>query len=237
VLDAAAATGKPAVVAFLGLHGSLRTGGGVELVNGLEAAAGRAAALAGSDFAAPDAEQSEGRSSGFIRGLFSGGTLCLEAMLVLAPVVGRVNSNVPLEPDWRLGELHRSDGHTLIDFGADELTDGRPHPMIDPSVRLERLAREAADPHVSVILLDLVLGYGAHPDPAAAFAPVIARARAARDDLSVIIALCGTAQDPQNLDLQAARLTDAGALVLRGAGAAARAALSIVVPEGRDRRG
>ena len=231
VLDAAEATGKPAVVAFLGSCGSPPAGPRVEVVPSLEAAARRAAALAGSEIVVPEPEQTESRVQGFIRGLFSGGTLCLEAMLVLAPVVGRVNSNVPLEPSWRLSGPHHSDGHAFIDFGADELTDGRPHPMIDPTVRLERLAREAADPDVSVILLDIVLGFAAHPDPAAVFAPAIARARAARDDLTVIVAVCGTAHDPQNLDRQRAHLTDAGALVLPGAAAAARTALSTIVPE------
>jgi FdrA protein len=235
VLDGAEATGKPAVVAFLGLDRSLPTGGGVELVDRLELAAGRAAALAGFEFTDPDTELR--RPSGFVRGLFSGGTLCLEAMLVLAPVLGRLNSNVPLKPEWRLSRLDRSEGHTLIDFGADELTDGRPHPMIDPALRLERLAREAADPDVSVILLDIVLGYGAHPDPAAVFAPAIAQARAARDDLSVVVALCGTAQDPQNIDLQRARLADAGAVALRGAAAAARTAISTAIRNGGERRG
>jgi FdrA protein len=96
--------------------------------------------------------------------------------------------------------------------------------MIDPSLRLDRLAREARDPEVAVLLLDVVLGYGAHPDPAAEIAPAIAEATAARDDLHVIVALCGAAGDPQGLDGQRAALEDAGAVVTRSNAHAARLA-------------
>jgi FdrA protein len=101
--------------------------------------------------------------------------------------------------------------------------------MIDPTLRLQRFALEARDPAVTVILLDVVLGYGAHPDPAAEFVPAIARACAERDELTVIVSLCGTAKDPQGLDRQSRRLRDAGALVTRGAATAARLALQAAV--------
>jgi FdrA protein len=162
-----------------------------------------------------------------IRGLFCGGTLCYEAMAVVAKVVGRVASNIPLRPEWRLADPHRSERHTFVDFGDDALTEGRAHPMIDPGLRNERLLREAADPETGVVLLDVVLGYGAHPDPAGELAPLVERALAERPGgLSVIVSLCGAAGDPQGLAGQAAALRAAGALVTRSSAHAARAALA-----------
>jgi FdrA protein len=164
---------------------------------------------------------------GAIRGLFCGGTLCYEAMAVVARVVGRVASNIPLRPEWRLADPHRSEGHTFVDFGDDALTEGRAHPMIDPGLRNERLRREAADPETGVVLLDVVLGYGAHSDPAGELAPLVERALAERPGgLSVVVSLCGADGDPQGLDGQAAALRAAGAQVTRSSAAAARLALA-----------
>jgi FdrA protein len=119
---------------------------------------------------------------GEIRGLYSGGTLCTEA----AAIAGR---------------------GSFTDFGADEYTEGRAHPMIDFSLRLEHLAA-AEEP---VLLLDVVLGYGAHADPAGELAPVIEGL-----DKHVIVALVGADGDPQGLDAQRERLEAAGAVVVRG---------------------
>jgi FdrA protein len=164
---------------------------------------------------------------GAIRGLFCGGTLCYEAMAVVSGVVGRVASNIPLRPEWRLADPHGSEGHTFVDFGDDALTEGRAHPMIDPGLRNERFRREAADPETGVVVLDVVLGYGAHPDPASELAPLVERALADRPSaLSVVVSLCGAAGDPQGLDGQVATLRAAGALVVRSSGQAARLALS-----------
>ena len=164
---------------------------------------------------------------GAIRGLFSGGTLCYEAMAVVAGVVGRVASNIPLRPEWRLADPNRSEGHTFVDFGDDAMTEGRAHPMIDPGLRNERFRREAADPETGVVLLDVVLGYGAHPNPAGELAPLVERALAdRRGGLSVVVSLCGAAGDPQGLDAQAATLRTAGALVTRSSAQAARLALA-----------
>ena len=164
---------------------------------------------------------------GAIRGLFSGGTLCYEAMAVVAGVVGRVASNIPLRPEWRLADPNRSEGHTFVDFGDDAMTEGRAHPVIDPGLRNERFRREAADPETGVVLLDVVLGYGAHPDPAGELAPLVERALAdRRGGLSVVVSLCGAAGDPQGLDGQAATLRAAGALVTRSSAQAARLALA-----------
>jgi FdrA protein len=168
---------------------------------------------------------------GALRGLFAGGTLCDEAMVIAAEALGPIRSNIPLEPDWALPEDLHGTGHIMIDFGDDQLTQGRPHPMIDPSLRLQRLAAEARDPESSVLLLDVVLGYGADADPAATLAPAIKDAQAvAREDgrdLAVVISLCGTRSDPQGFDRQAALLHEAGASVFASNAAAARHAVAL----------
>jgi FdrA protein len=175
----------------------------------------------------PAAPKAPALTPGAIRGLFSGGTLCYEAMALVAGVVGRVASNIPLRPEWRLADPNRSEGHTFVDFGDDAMTEGRAHPMIDPGLRNERFRREAADPEAGVVLLDVVLGYGAHPDPAGELAPLVERALADRPGgLSVVVSLCGAAGDPQGLDGQAATLRAAGALVTRSSAQAARLALA-----------
>jgi FdrA protein len=168
-----------------------------------------------------------------LRGLFAGGTLCDEAMVIAAERLGPVYSNIPLRPEWRLdaAAMTAADAeagrHVMIDFGDDELTAGRPHPMIDQRLRLDRLAAGAADPATAVIMLDVVLGYGAHPDPASEVAPAIAAALAARSeptgcDLTVVVSLVGARSDPQGLAAQASALAEAGAHVFASNAAAAR---------------
>ena len=179
------------------------------------------------------APQPRTAARGSLRGLFAGGTLCDEAMLIAAAGLGRpVRSNIPLDPAWALPDDLRASGHLMIDFGDDRLTRGRPHPMIDNRARLDRLATEAADPEVAVVLLDVVLGFGAHPDPSAELAPAVSAARdvvAARGGhLAVVVSLCGTASDPQGLERQAAALVGAGASVHLSNADAARTAVALV---------
>lgn len=169
------------------------------------------------------------RTGWAIRGLFSGGTLCDEAMLIVSTALGPVRSNIPLRPDWSLTTDLTADGHTMIDFGDDTLTRGRPHPMIDVGQRLDRLAVEAADPECGVVLLDVVLGHGSHPDPAAELAPVIAKA-----DVPVVVSLIGTANDPQVLERQASLLCAAGATVFASNADAARYAVQLVTSEAHN---
>jgi FdrA protein len=173
---------------------------------------------------------------GSLRGLFAGGTLCDEAMVIAAQELGPIRSNIPLQPDWALADDLRADGHIMIDFGDDRLTQGRAHPMIDQRSRLERIAAEAADPSTAVLLLDVVLGHGAHPDPATELAPALADAveRAADDGrpLAVVISLCGTEGDPQGLVRQGDALAAAGAVVHRSNADAARAAAALAQETG-----
>ncbi|MGH8895413.1 MAG: FdrA family protein, partial [Actinomycetes bacterium] len=118
-----------------------------------------------------------------LRGLFAGGTLCDEAMVIAVETLGPVLSNIPLQPDWAVGDDLRADGHLMIDFGDDALTQGRAHPMIDQRTRIDRLAATAGSP--GVVLLDVVLGHGAHPDPASELAPVLEKL-----DAQVIAHVC-----------------------------------------------
>jgi len=169
---------------------------------------------------------------GVLRGLFAGGTLCDEAMVIATQRLGPIESNIALQPELRLAPLPVlgktvPTGNAMIDFGDDELTLGRAHPMIDQSLRLERLAAEAADPGVAVVLLDVILGHGAHPDPAAELGPAIAAVRAS-GGVAVVISLIGAASDPQGRDRQAATLQDAGAHVFGSNAAAARFACDLI---------
>lgn len=156
---------------------------------------------------------------GMLRGLFSGGTLCAEARSLARETLGEVGAGAS-DP-----------GHRLVDYGGDEYTRGRAHPMIDSSVRLRALLEAASDPASSVILLDLVLGYGAHPDPAAGLAPGLEAAASAA--LPVVVSLCGASGDPQGRDRQAAALVAAGAEVFLSNAAAARRAVAFTV-EGNE---
>ncbi|BBF99074.1 MULTISPECIES: FdrA family protein [Pseudonocardia] len=139
----------------------------------------------------------------YLRGLFAGGTLATEAATIAA--------GAP------------SAGHTFVDFGDDAYTTGRAHPMIDPTLRLEHLRAALADPDTGVVLLDVVLGHGAEPDPAATLAPVLAGARP-----PVVVTVVGTAADPQDLHRQIGTLVAAGSEVHLSQARATRRALELL---------
>ena len=232
-LAAVRESGKPAVALFLGAD--LPGGGNVHPVATLEQAAAAAVALARGVKPAPAAAQAPAGfaaavtklapSQKYLRGLYSGGTYCTEAQLAWRAAGITAWSNAPLDKRLALPHHAASREHTAIDLGADEFTVGRPHPMIDFAARLERLAAEARDPAVAAIVLDVVLGYGAHADPAGALAPAVraARAAAARDgrELLVLGFLCGVDEDPQPLSSQTATLAESGMILAPGSTAAA----------------
>ncbi|AYO30185.1 acyl-CoA synthetase FdrA [Biomaibacter acetigenes] len=168
----------------------------------------------------------------YIRGLYSGGTLCYESMLVLKDFVGDVHSNTPLNKKMKLSDAYKSVEHTCIDLGDDAFTVGRAHPMIDTALREEMFETEAQNPEVAVILLDIVIGYGTHPNPAEVFAKKIKKYKDAAlqqgRHLIVISSVCGTEEDPQNLLSQQKILRKAGAIVMPSNAAAARLAGMIV---------
>jgi len=195
VLEAARATGKPVVAYLPGWAGGPPRG--VRSVATLEDAAlavVRALGAKGRGFDAVRVPRRGRSRSGRVLGLYTGGTLCDEARAILA-----------------------GDGHQFVDFGDAEYTRGRPHPIIDPSLRNAAMGRAGDDPGVAVVLADVILGDGAHPDPAGALATAIraARARAgrARRPLEVVAHVVGTDEDPQGLEEQEAKLQKAGARV------------------------
>jgi len=223
LLAAAQRAGKPVVVAFVGA--AVPAGGALHPAGTLDEAARTAVGLAtgvkpvwSEPRALPAQEAARlAPSQRYVRGLYSGGTLCYEALVLLEQYVGPVHSNTPLTPSAALPSAARSLFHTAIDMGADEFTVGRLHPMIDPDLRIQRLLREADDPETAVVLLDVVLGYGANPDPSRELAPAIdeARRRAAAGGrwLPVVVTICGTDEDPQNFQAQVDALSAAGAIV------------------------
>jgi FdrA protein len=233
LLEHAAVVGKPVVVAFVGAGPEARGSGTLYHASTLEEAGILAVQLAGG--APRDLEDEAdvwvraarrragaararlGSSQRYLRGLYSGGTLCAEAVSLLHSVLRPLHTNVSAGGARPLAPPGRGQGHTLLDLGADDFTVGRLHPMLDMTLRVQRLGQEAADPEVAVILLDVVLGEGVHPDPAGALAPAISDARAAATaagrDLVVIATVCGTDADPQDRGRQVARLEAAGVVV------------------------
>ena len=215
VAEAAHGTGKPTVLAFPGLRAGPSQPAFHE---SLEEAAAEAAAAVGAALPAFDQPPPGRARSGAVRGFFCGGTLCDEARAIVAD--GGVEAG--------RGVAHRrGPADRFVDFGADEYTRGRAHPMIDPSLRDAAIEEAFEDGEVAVVLADVVLGHGAHPDPASELADMIERARSRRPEPpAVIVSLCGTAGDPQGLDRQAALLRAAGATVTRSNAHAARMAVA-----------
>lgn len=248
VLGLVGTAGKPVVVDFIGGDRKAIEASGAVACISLEDAARKAVALARGesvpdDFTGFDAPEEDidalaaheaGKKSmnqKYLRGLFTGGTLADEAMKLLGPQLGTIWSNIPLKPENQIKDVKISSEHTIIDFGDDAFTVGRPHPMIDPSTRSERIVREAAE-DVAVMLMDVVLGYGSHPDPAGEVASQIREAREnaekAGGDLTVIAYVCGTEGDPQGLKASREVLSEAGAIVMPSNAQAVRLAAKIM---------
>jgi FdrA protein len=240
LLDAVKGRKKKYVVAFLNGDPDAALRRKLPFASGLEEAAGLAVSLiekrpfrpapfTGDVKGFKELAQKERRKMGrgkVLRGLFSGGTLADEALLILSRDIGDIHSNIPLKKELRLKDSWKSTGHTIVDMGEDEFTRGRPHPMIDYSLRCKRLLKEAADRKCGAILLDVVLGYGAHPSPASELAPVIVKARQkARKQarhLAIAASITGTDDDPQGYTRQKAALEEAGVTVLPSNAQAAR---------------
>lgn len=224
---------KPLAAALIGLKEPIPVPDTVRLATTLEEGALLALELAGLD--APDpttgglleavraACETIPADRSLVRGLYSGGTLCYEALVLLSRALGPVHSNTPLRKGWDLPAPPGS--HVCLDLGEEEYTKGRPHPMIDPSIRLEHLAEEGRDPATAVVLVDVVLGYGANDDPSGALAPVCAEVVAG--GAQVVAYVLGTEADPQGLAAQQATLAEAGCLIAPTAARAALAAAAI----------
>jgi FdrA protein len=228
LVKAARSVSKPVVVNFIGYATASRRVDNIFFATTFDETAELAMSLANSteDFAAQPDISGFAPGQRYLRGLFSGGTLQYEALLILQNYLPVVFSNAPLNKKNKLADSLVSKAHTVIDLGEDEFTVGRLHPMMDNDLRIRRLAKEAADPEVAVILLDVVLGYGAHRDPASELAPAIAAAiKAAKDagrHLEVVAIVSGTDEDPQGMEGQIKRLRESGARIETSNDAAAR---------------
>jgi len=220
----------PVVAACLGMSAPDGRLAGAPLTATLEAGALQVAEILGRP--APDlggtpgiqaaiARVGPGRTA--VRGFFTGGTLCYEAQVILGQALGPVYSNIPLRPE--LGLPAPDGAHICLDLGEEEYTQGRPHPMIDPAARREIMREQAFGTGIAAVLLDVVLGYGSHPDPAGEIAGTCADIVTA--GAAVVCYVLGAHDDQQGLGRQRATLAEAGAIVTDSAAQAARTAAAI----------
>jgi FdrA protein len=220
----------PVVAACLGMSAPDGRLAGAPLTATLEDGAMRVAEILGRPV--PDLGKSPGAEAAgarawagrtAVRGFFTGGTLCYEAQVILSRSLGPVYSNIPLRSG--LGLPAPAGAHICLDLGEEEYTKGRPHPMIDPAARREIMREQAFGADIAAVLLDVVLGYGSHPDPAGEIAGTCADIVAA--GATVVGYVLGARADQQGLDRQRATLAEAGAIVTESAAQAARTAAAI----------
>ena len=246
VIEAAKKSGKRAVINFLGIKMESDFAGGIFAAETLEEAAHLAVMLARDigelliekprptavSALAQEAVDRLSSHQKYIRGLFSGGTFCYEFPNAAWSGDGLVQCRHRCQKT--LSDVWRSREHTLIDMGDEVFTRGRPHPMIDLRLRLSRLKQESSDPETAVILFDVVLGYGAHPNPAAEIAAAIASVGrdGAPNRLPIFVAsVCGTKGDPQDLQQQELILKEAGVLIAPSNAAATRLAAAVIAEQ------
>ena len=239
ILAEAASCGKPVVVNFIGSE-TIFSRDSVYMADTLEQTAHIAIALSKGDALSmePLPRHTHGHSEiqeicrafsisqKYVRGLYSGGTFSYEAMVLLNKEIGPVNSSSPLNACDRLNDIWTSTNNTIIDLGDDLFTRGRPHPMIDHRLRNNRIIQEAKDPETAVILLDIVIGYGSHDDPAGEIAGSIQAAKEAASKIGnapvFVTFVCGTKRDPQHLFTQKKKLRKVGAIVVESNAQAVR---------------
>jgi succinyl-CoA synthetase alpha subunit len=169
-----------------------------------------------------------GEKGKYLRGLFTGGTLCDEMQIILQEAGIEIYSNRAREAKYKLADNMQSQKHTLLDLGEDEFTVGRLHPMMDFELRNKRILQEAKDPETAIIFLDLVLGYGAHPDPLAENLPIIKQAQEIAPQVLFICSVTGTAHDPQNREKIIQTLQENNVVVLPSNAAAAETVKELI---------
>jgi hypothetical protein len=178
-------------------------------------------------------------SQRYVRGIFAGGTFCYQAQAVARDAGLQAWSNAPLRGMGQLGDPMASREHSFLDMGAEELVQGRAHPMIDATLRRRRVEAEALDPEAAILLLDFILGSVSSPDPAGDLVPSIARGRELAErqgrHLMLVASVCGTELDPQGIDSQERKLRATGVLVAPSAAQAARIAVQAALALGRQR--
>lgn len=243
ILEKVKTISKPVVACFLGGDPSLVEGTDTVATETIEEAAKQLVTLSKGTLEVELNGYSEAELNGlvdnevaklkgqkYIRGLYTGGTLAYEGMLILDKKIGNVYSNIAMNKEFSLKDVEVSQENSVLDMGDDYFTDGMPHPMIEPRLRSQRIVKEASDPQTAVILLDCVLGYGSHPDPAEAVATAVKQAKALQGDRHVtyIASVCGTEKDPQVLSDQVEKLKNAGIIVLPTNAQAAQLAARIL---------
>ena len=228
VLERARACRKPVVACFLGRGETPVDEQGLQFARGSKEAALKAVMLSGvkqehldlhtlNQPLIADVRARLQPQQKYIRGLFCGGTLCDETLFAVMEKHGDVYSNIQPDPEFRLKDINRSIKHTFLDFGDDDFTNGKPHPMIDPTNRISRLIEEARDPEVAVIVMDFVLGFGSHEDPVGSTIEAIKEAKAiaaaAGRELIILAYVLGTDLDTPSLEQQSQMLLNAGVIL------------------------
>jgi FdrA protein len=215
------AADKPVVVAMLGgSREPIEAAGGVfagDLAEGARLAVQAAGLTVDTASTTPldrtvgEAASSISKGRRYLRALYTGGTLCYECLLLLSEDYA-IESNVSLDSKDSMADVTRSQGHAAVDLGDDEFTRGRPHPMMEPSLRSERMVAELQDPETAILLLDFVLGYGSHDDPVGQCLDELVDAR--DKGVCVVASITGTEEDPQGYGEQMKKLQQAGVFVL-----------------------
>ena len=220
LLSTAQGTGEPVIVYFIGYPPPARRIGSLHFAISLSEAAEVAVQVSGNNNSDSRIQQLPITNS-YLRGLFSGGTLAYEILLGLQASLSPIYSNAPITNNQLLKDPLHSEAHTIIDLGDEFFMVGRLHPMIDNDLRIRRMKQEAADPTVGMILFDVVLGEGSHPDPAGEFVPVIREIHEKSKEIEFVAIVIGTDEDPQDLQAQIDQLKGNGVTVFRTATEAA----------------
>jgi FdrA protein len=238
LMERFASCAKPVVACFLGSKPEGGSGvAGARLATTIDEAVERAISMAGSKRSEAGKDNTDveklllaeraawGQEQKYLRGILAGGTFCYQTQQMLRAAGLLVFSNTPLDAKFKLADSNCSREHSVIDMGADEYTVGRPHPMIDGTLRRQRILAEARDPQVAILLLDFILGYNASMDPVGELLDAITEAQRITErrggHLTIVASLCGTDSDPQDAELQCRMLAEAGVIAFStNAGAA-----------------
>lgn len=200
---------KPVIACFLGASAQMFAGTNITFAPTLS----EAAYLAVGQNAPELSTEGVAASGGNLRAIYCGGTLAYESLLMLEAAGQTVYSNLAKKPEYQLNAKSVSQGHVVLDMGEDEFTVGKPHPMIDPSARSERIRREAHDPTVRIILADVELGYGSNDEATRVLAEDFAYVKSVNPEIVCIGVICGSELDYQGYATQRQLLVEAGAVV------------------------
>lgn len=227
VFDRVSQCRKPVVLYFMGCDREPVEKAGAIYASNLDEVAVKALELIGIhlplqteeelDALAQEAVRGMSPQQRYVRGLFTGGTYCDEAMRAMQAYIGGIYSNCPVSPRLLLEDSRKTHHNACVDYGEDEFTVGKPHPTMEPSIRKPYILREGNDPHIAVMLFDFIFAAPAHPDPVGVVLEEIRQAQAAAASrggkLAVVAAVCGTDADFQNLSEQKDKLRSIGAYV------------------------